>query len=90
MSFIDSIIGEAPPIYDHRLDPRALPTPQERKHTHVHVDNCTVRWIELRVHLSMMARQQYYDRRLLIAIIVLLLLNKVIDLGQIGGLLGVG
>ncbi len=90
MSFIDSILGEIPPIYDHRLDPRALPTPQERKHTHVHVDNCTVRWIELRVHLSMMARRQHYDRRLLIAIIVLLVLNKVIDLGSLAAIIGAG
>lgn len=83
------LFGEPPEPYDPRLDPRARPVVGERnKATAVHVDQCAIRQVEIKLQLSHIRIEAWKDRRLLIAIIALLLITKVIDLGQFAAFMG--
>ena len=69
---IDAIIGEKPKPYNWRDDPRARPLPAERDNLSVHVDQCTIRQIEIKQMFSRTLVDRYGDRKLLLIILVLL------------------
>ena len=77
------LFGDQPEPYDPRLDPRAAPVTGERQKLSVHVDQCAMRQVEIKLQLSHIRIERWKDRRLLLAIIALLIVTKVIDLGQI-------
>lgn len=77
------LFGDQPEPYDPRLDPRAAPVTGERQKLSVHVDQCAMRQVEIKLQLSHIRIERWKDRRLLLAIIALLVITKVIDLGQI-------
>ena len=63
----ETLLGEEPKPYDWRLDPRARPNPDEMKHISVHVEQCTIRQIEIKQMFAQMRMDRYHDRRLLVA-----------------------
>lgn len=87
MSLLDLIGGRPPKPYDPRLDHAALPDPRKEKSLRAHVEECARRYQELRGSIQDNVIEMHYLRRLLWAVIGLLILNKVIDLGQLSGVL---
>ena len=84
MSWVDFILGEKPVHYDWRLDPRARPQPGERnKYTSAHVDNCTIRQIEIKQMFAQTRIDRYSDRKVLYAIIGILLASNVISVREL-------
>jgi hypothetical protein len=71
----DSLLGEKPAPYNWREDPRARPIPEERENLSVHVDQCTIRQIEIKQMFARTRMDRYRDRQLLLAIIALLASN---------------
>lgn len=67
-------LGDKPEPYDWRNDPRARPMPGERnEYTAQHVDQCTIRQIEIKSMFAQVRIDRYRDRQLLLAIIAILL-----------------
>jgi len=68
-----ALLGEPPKAYEWRNDPRARPNPRERESLPVHVDECTLRQIEIKQMFAQTRIERYQDRKLLFAIVAIIL-----------------
>lgn len=73
MAFLEMWLGDPPKPYDWRVDPRARPNPRERESLPVHVDECTLRQIEIKQMFAQSRIERYQDRKLLFAIVAIIL-----------------
>jgi hypothetical protein len=74
-TLFQALLGEEPKAYDWRTDPRARPNPAERENLSVHVDQCTIRQIEIKQMFAKMRIERYSDRKLLLTIVAILLVD---------------
>ena len=70
---VDAVLGDKPKPYNWRDDPRSRPNPAERENLSVHVDQCTIRQIEIKQMFSKTRMDRYSDRKLLLMMLFLLL-----------------
>ena len=77
-------LGDKPEPYDWRNDPRARPMPGERnQYTAAHVDQCTIRQIEIKSMFAQTRIDRWKDRKLLLMIIAILLGTNLISLRDV-------
>lgn len=68
---LDALLGEKPKPYNWRDDARARPNPRERESLPVHVDECTLRQIEIKQMFAQSRIDRWNDRRLLFVIVAI-------------------
>jgi hypothetical protein len=64
-----ALLGEPPKPYNWREDARARPNHRERESLPVHVDECTLRQIEIKQMFAQSRIDRYNDRKILLAIV---------------------
>ena len=74
---LDAFLGDKPKPYNWRDDPRSRPIPAERENLSVHVDQCTIRQIEIKQMFARTRMDRYSDRKLLLMMLFLLLGSNV-------------